>query len=939
MLLNWFKKRGGARVSALLLLGLVYYFLIPHMAFAIYKPNKENKIDLINLNTPTIEDLIEKDTLIIKLKGINKLLFSIPANDIKTRKLTIKEHTASVLSKANISFKSLKPLTITKMSIVKLKDGQDVFTACKKLSKLSEVEWVEPAYKRYLMQVPPIDPLYDRQWYLKNTGDANVASDLTQRGGFPITLQAGCDVDAENAWNTTTGDSNIVIAVIDTGVDYTHIDLSANMWENPGEIPNNGVDDDGNGYIDDYYGYDFADGDPDPMDDSNEAGHGTHCAGIIGAVWNTKGTAGIAEKVKIMALKVADSNGDLSTVSIVEALEYVALEKQSGINIKAVNLSLGGPLPSNAMKTALSTLSSLGVLAFVAAGNNAYNNDIYMSNFPANYLLPNIITVGATGGNDTPTDFTQYGNITVDIFSPGLDITSTIPSIASDAQSYTDGTYYWAVWSGTSMATPLALGISVLGYASHSTADWRQIKSLFMTTGDAVSALSGLSRTGKRVNANQIVTSALPSDPVIFDISDYYLVAGRSYTIYGYNFGSNVGSVTIAGQNATINSWTNTQISITVPSNLSIISAKTTLTVSASTGSTTVPVMVVKSTGTVSGSLNISTPYPTIMKQAVVNGTVYGIVTSSSLYGLAKFDPNTNNFTVLGTFPDNNMLYTTPVSFNNTLYLVGYQGVYIYDEQNNNLTLVSQFPNTLLGHPLVASDQNYIYVAGGLDITTGFGVNDVYAFDPQNLTWTYITSMPTQRILGASAVIDGKLFLAGGTNHNFDLLNGLSNTCDILDLNSNTWTTINLPVKFILGEIAHDSTNIYIYGTALGIEINQTSLVFYAQKTNLNNWYIYPEKFDFLDGTGLYSWAYQLNDKINLITVDLQNVPNQSFNLYSVSIGSSSGGGGGTPSTGGGGGGGCNITTQSKNTTLQILILFIVTLTTAICFKIVYHRK
>ncbi len=232
-------------------------------------------------------------------------------------------------------------------------------------------------------------------------------------------------ISAPQAWDVFTGSSEVVVAVIDTGVDYNHEDIKANMWTNPYEIPDNGVDDDLNGFVDDYYGADFVNKDGDPMDDS---GHGTHVAGIIGAVGNNSlGIAGVSWTVKIMALKALDAGGAGDIASIIDALNYVLDMKRKGINIVAVNASYGcegcSPMPDRDL---IAALGKEGIIFVTAAGNSGNNNDVTPT-YPASYDLENIISVAAVDQNDNLASFSNYGPISVDIAAPGVDIISLYP--------------------------------------------------------------------------------------------------------------------------------------------------------------------------------------------------------------------------------------------------------------------------------------------------------------------------------------------------------------------------------------------------------------------------------------------------------------------------------------------------------------------------------
>jgi len=277
------------------------------------------------------------------------------------------------------------------------------------------VESVEPNYLRYTSALPN-DTRFNELWALRNNGQT-VNDD-------PGT--SGADIKYEAAWakaREVTGE--VVVGVIDTGTDVTHPDLEPSIWKNALEIPNNNLDDDGNGYVDDYHGFDF-EGNVSDLSDSGD--HGTHVAGTIAAKSNNgAGIAGVNDRAKIMVLKVSADGDSISTSAVVEAIEYAIAMKQRGVPIVALNASYGGSSSSNLENNAIASAGSEGIILCAAAGNDELNNNLNPS-YPASYNQPNIITVAASDQNDALSDFSNYGSTSVDLAAPGSNILSTVPT-------------------------------------------------------------------------------------------------------------------------------------------------------------------------------------------------------------------------------------------------------------------------------------------------------------------------------------------------------------------------------------------------------------------------------------------------------------------------------------------------------------------------------
>lgn len=388
---------------------------------------------------------------------------------------------------------------LPEIEVVKLPDGLPIRDGIIKYMLDPSVEYAEPNYIRRINRIPN-DTYFNQQWALLNTGQFN---------GTP-----GSDIKATDAWDINTGSNNVVIAVIDTGMDYNHPDLFKNRWVNEAEIPDNGIDDDGDGKVDDIFGWDFTTcarfdpvtggcltpkvQDKDPMDDN---GHGTHVSGIIGASGNNgTGVSGVMWDARIMPLKILNAYGEGSIADEIAALDYVVMMKNRGVNIRAVNASFGGGVYSSAEYDAISKVNNSGIIFVTAAGNGGDddlgdNNDITPS-YPANYNLPNIVAVAATDQNDNLASFSNYGPQSVHVAAPGVRILSITAN----------GLYYS---SGTSMATPHVTGLVGLLCSEYPSFSLSQIKSTLIKYVDILPSLSGKIKSGGRINAYKALSSLL----------------------------------------------------------------------------------------------------------------------------------------------------------------------------------------------------------------------------------------------------------------------------------------------------------------------------------------------------------------------------------------------------------------------------------------------
>lgn len=327
------------------------------------------------------------------------------------------------------------------------------------------VRFAEPDWIGHVLETIPNDPRFPEMWGLRNTG---------QSGGL-----AGADIRAAGAWDIQRGNPQLKVAVIDTGVSYNHVDLNPNIWVNPGEIPNNGIDDDGNGRIDDIHGYDFVNNDGNPADDH---GHGTHCSGTIGAAGNNGiGVTGICWNVTLIAVKAFNASGQGSITNAVLAIDYA---RQNGAKIMSNSYAFN--VQSAILMEAIRRARNAGIVFVAGAGNNGQNSDITPL-FPAGFspLLDNVIAVGASDRNDTKAGFSNYGATSVDLFAPGVDILSTYP------------VNFYLLGSGTSMATPHVAGAAALLVSQFPTESPIQIRERIRAQADRAPSLAGLSIAGR----------------------------------------------------------------------------------------------------------------------------------------------------------------------------------------------------------------------------------------------------------------------------------------------------------------------------------------------------------------------------------------------------------------------------------------------------------
>jgi subtilisin family serine protease len=348
-------------------------------------------------------------------------------------------------------------------------------------------DWAEPI-RLYRASAVPNDPAFGAQWGLRNVGQT-----VGGEGGT-----AGDDVDAVAAWDTTVGSPSTVVAVVDGGVDLSHPDLAPNLPPNPGESgggrETNGVDDDGNGFIDDVRGWDFVADDNDPQD-QDTASHGSHVAGILAARGgNGIGVSGLSQQASLLPIRALTSNGTGTSADIAAAFSYAASR-----GARVVNASLGGPAPSAAIETAIREAPN--TLFVVAAGNEGRDLDTAQAEFPCAFPAPNLICVTASDQSDAIPSFANVGAQSVDLAAPGVNIFSTVRG----------GGY--GLLDGTSMSSPLVAGAAALLLGRDRGLSSAQVAGAILKGVDPVPGMAGLTRTGGRLDAARSLASVPPAGP------------------------------------------------------------------------------------------------------------------------------------------------------------------------------------------------------------------------------------------------------------------------------------------------------------------------------------------------------------------------------------------------------------------------------------------
>lgn len=479
-------------------------------------------------NTADISSDVSKAAASPKVT-VQSVLSSMGKGTYKEGEILVKFKSGIAASSSLRTNQSMGARTIKKYSVVpnlenvKLPEGMSVKDAVTRYMSDPNVEYAEPNYIR-CASVTPFDPFFinHQQWALDNTGQ--------YAGGTP-----GADIDAASAWDITEGSNQVKIAVLDSGIDFNHPDLVSNMWTNPGESCSDGVDHDGDGYINDCRGWNFVDNNNDPSDD---IGHGTHVAGVIGAATdNGMGMAGVMWHVKLMPLKIFNVNttltGNCSTSALVSD-EIAAIEYALDHGAKVINASFGSEGYCQSEYDSIKTAKFAGVLFVAAAGNGGLdsiglNTDVDPQ-YPANYDLANIISVAATDQNDRLASFSNFGPNSVHVAAPGVYILSTIPfsGVASTFSSLCTGSFDsgYDFCSGTSMAAPHVSGLAGLFFSAYPHLTMDQIRETifryvdtFVESPNLYSLVNNIKSRG-RINAYRSLASLLtPTNLVATTVS------------------------------------------------------------------------------------------------------------------------------------------------------------------------------------------------------------------------------------------------------------------------------------------------------------------------------------------------------------------------------------------------------------------------------------
>lgn len=418
-----------------------------------------------------------------------------------------------------MELRTTRTFRLTGAKVLRVPDNRSEASVLAQLRANPNVQYAEPNMTFRASAVVPSDQYYPYLYGLNNSGQ-------TVGNSVGIT---DTDIDAPEAWSATQGSSAVTVGVIDSGVDWTHPDLRNRIWSNPGEVSGNGIDDDGNGYVDDIRGWDFFANDNNPMD---ENGHGTHVAGTIAASADSTGVVGVAPGVRIMPLRFLGKDGSGSTVGAIGAIDYAAAK-----GVPVLNNSWGGSGYSQALFDAISASRT----AFItAAGNDGRHMDAAGAapDYPGGYNLPNILNVAAVDNRGALAGFSNYGATSVDVAAPGVNILSTIPALNGNPQG-------WSFFSGTSMAAPHVAGIAALVKSATGALTGTQVVDRIRTTAVSLAGVQGKVATGAMANAAAAVPTPAPAEVAAAGTA-LSIRSSRSLMAYG-NIATISGALASAG--------------------------------------------------------------------------------------------------------------------------------------------------------------------------------------------------------------------------------------------------------------------------------------------------------------------------------------------------------------------------------------------------------
>jgi subtilisin family serine protease len=375
------------------------------------------------------------------------------------------------------------------LHLVRLPQGLAVPDAIRQLRTHAAVRFVEPNWV-YTKQAAPNDTYYQNGSLWGVYGDTSPGKQNAFGG------------QAAEAWNVGKDcSSSVVVGIIDEGVMTNHPDTEANIWHSPFEIPGNGIDDDGNGFVDDVTGWDFENNDNSTFDGVGDD-HGTHVSGTIGATRNNGiGVAGICGHVSMVNAKFLGANGG-TTANAIKAIDYITdLKTRHGLNLVATNNSWGGGGFSQALKDAIDRSGAANILFIAAAGNgNLFGigqNTDKKPNYPSAYTSENIIAVAAINKKGAKAGFSNYGLVSVDLGAPGVGIWSTVPKLVNGVI-----TPSYAAYDGTSMATPHVTGAVALYASLHPGSTAAQIKAAILAAAVPTTSMAGKTVTGGRLDVS-----------------------------------------------------------------------------------------------------------------------------------------------------------------------------------------------------------------------------------------------------------------------------------------------------------------------------------------------------------------------------------------------------------------------------------------------------